>query len=606
MLFEELKSKVLSLPLSPGVYIMKNAAGEVIYVGKAKKLKNRVSQYFQDTASHNYKTRVMVSKIADFDIIVAATEFEALVLECSLIKQHKPKYNILLKDDKGYPFLRINFKDKYPTVTMVKAVAQDGANYFGPFGSRSSTQALIKTLVQTLKLPSCGKKFPCKAAERPCLNYHMNQCDGWCQNNKSQQDYYNAMLQMKHLLSGNYKLVADDIKHRMHSAADALQFELAAALRDQLNAVETLGEKQLVNATKSADTDVIGFSQLDGKICISVLHYHKGNLFDKYYLTFPEQDAPEIAVSSFIKQYYLNRGFVPKRIYLPFMIEDKQPLEDYLQQEYNRRVMFTVPRRGDNLKMVSLAIKNAEEELNRISDKDASIRTSLSLLSDLLSIPIPERIESFDISNISGTDIVGGMVVFCNGKPCKSEYKRFRLAEQEGQDDYAAMATVLMRRFTHYVQQDDGFSRLPDLLLIDGGIEHAQTALHVLKTLNINVPVFGMVKDDRHRTRALVTPEGDEIGIVTKQAVYALIGNIQEHTPNFAIGYHKTLRRKRLRYSELDGIEGVGQQRKHDLLKAFKSIRAIKEASIADLTVILPKNVARNVYQYFHNKQAGE
>ena len=606
MQFDELKSKVLTLPLSPGVYIMKNAAGEVIYVGKAKKLKNRVSQYFQDTASHNYKTRVMVSKIADFDIIVAATEFEALVLECSLIKRHKPKYNILLKDDKGYPFLRINFKDKYPTVTMVKSVAQDGANYFGPFGSRSSTQVLLKTLMQTLKLPSCEKKFPRKSADRPCLNFYMNQCEGWCQNNKSQQDYYLTMLQMKHLLSGNYKLVADDIKQRMHSAADALQFELAAALRDKLNAVETLGKKQLVNAANSADTDVIGFAQLDGKFCVSVLHYHKGNLFDKYYLTFPEQETSEIALSSFVKQYYLNRGFVPKNIYIPFAIEDKVPLEDYLQQLYNKKTKFTVPMRGDNLKMVTLASKNAEEELNRITDKDAYARSSLTMLANLLSIPTPERIESFDISNISGTDIVGGMVVFRDGKPCKSEYKRFRLAEQHDQDDYAAMTAVLTRRFTHYAQQDDGFSQLPDLLLIDGGIEHAQAALRVLKALDIDVPVFGMVKDNRHRTRALVTPEGEEIGIITKQAVYALIGNIQEHTHNFAIGYHKTLRRKRMKYSELDEIAGVGQQRKHDLLKTFKSIRAIKEASVADLSVILPKNVAHNVYQYFHNELTGE
>lgn len=606
MQFDELKSKVLSLPLLPGVYIMKNADGEVIYVGKAKKLKNRVSQYFQDTASHNYKTRVMVSKIADFDIIVAATEFEALVLECSLIKQHKPKYNILLKDDKGYPFLRINLKDKYPTVTMVKSVAKDGASYFGPFGSRSSTQVLLKTLMQTLKLPTCEKKFPCKTADRPCLNFHMNQCDGWCQNAKTQQDYYMAMLQMKHLLSGNYKLVADEIKQHMHSAADSLQFELAAALRDKLNAVETLGKKQLVNAANSADTDVIGLSQLDGKFCISVLHYQKGNLFDKYYLTFPEQETAEIALSSFVKQFYLNRGFAPKNIYLPFAIEDKVLLEEYLQQLYGRKTKFTVPRRGDNLKLVSLAVKNAEEELYRIADKDAHVRSSLTMLANLLSIPTPNRIESFDISNISGTDIVGGMVVFCDGKPCKSEYKRFRLADQKEQNDYAAMETVLTRRFNHYVQQDDGFSQLPDLLLIDGGVEHAQVALRVLRSLNINVPVFGMVKDDRHRTRALVTPEGEEIGIITKQAVYALIGNIQEHTHNFAIGYHKTLRKKRIKYSELDEIAGVGQRRKHDLLRAFKSIRAIKEASIADLSVILPNNVAHNVYKHFHNQQAGE
>ena len=606
MRLDELKDKALSLPLSPGIYIMKNAVGEVIYVGKAKKLKNRVSQYFRDTASHSPKTRIMVSKVNDFDVIVATSEFEALILECSLIKQHKPKYNILLKDDKGFPFLRINFKDAYPELTMVNRVLDDGASYFGPFGSRSLTQEIVKALRVAMKLPDCGKKFPRDiGTSRTCLNYHMNQCDGWCQKEKAVEEYQLVMQQVKLLLNGNYYKVTEEIRKQMKAAAETLNFELAANLRDRLRAIEGLGQKQLVTAATSADTDVIGYAQSETKACFTVLHFCNGNLLDKDFSLFSVPDDKYMAVSSLLKQYYLSRGFAPKVILLPFDVEDEDVLSELLFWQYGKKVRISCPQRGDKMKLISLAEKNAAEEVRRVSDQVAQINVVLEKLGSMIGTHPPKRIESFDVSNISGTDIVAGMVVFIDGKPRPSEYKKFSLKDMDGQDDYAAMSSAVKRRFRRYLAGDKGFSDLPDLLLIDGGENHARTAQSVLDELNICVPIFGMVKDDRHRTRALMTSDGRQISITTQQSVFALIGKIQEETHHFAIGYHKTLRSKRLKYSELDKISGVGPKRKEDLLKAFKSINAIRSAQIVDLEQVLPKNVARDVFKYFHNGKKG-
>lgn len=601
MRLEELKEKALSLPLSPGVYIMKNASAEVIYVGKAKKLKNRVSQYFQDTASHNAKTRIMVSKVNDFDVIVAASEFEALILECSLIKQHQPKYNILLKDDKGYPFLQIDFKMKYPEVRMVNRVMDDSASYFGPFGSRSATQELIKAIRLTMKLPDCGKKFPREVGtSRPCLNYHMNQCEGWCQTNRTPEEYQAAMLQVKELLSGNYKRVAEALRLQMQTAADSMNFELAANLRDRLRAVETLGQKQLVTAATAADTDVIGYAQNDAKACFTVLHFSNGNLLDKKFSILGASDDKEAAISSLLKQYYLNRGFAPKVILIPFEIDDNDIFAALLRQQYGKKVRIYVPQRGDNAKLIALAEKNAAEEVERVTDRDTHTSVSLEKLGEMLGIPAPERIESFDISNISGTDIVAAMTVFIDGKSHSSDYKRFKLDSMDRQDDYMAMRMAVKRRFLRYLQGDVGFTALPDLLLIDGGENHAAVALDVLNELDISLPVFGMVKDDRHRTRALVTPDGKQICITVHQSVFSLIGRIQEETHRFAIGYHKNLRSKRLKYSELDKIPGIGPKRKQELLKTFKSISAIRAARLFELERILPKDAAYAVYRHYH------
>ena len=603
MTFDELKDKALSLPYEPGVYIMRDKTDKVIYVGKAKKLKNRVSQYFQDTASHTPKTRLMVSKIDHFDVIVAASEFEALVLECSLIKRYLPKYNILLKDDKGYPYLRLNMKEDYPRITMVSKLSNDGAAYYGPYGSRGVTNDVLEALRLTLRLPDCNKQFPRDIGkDRPCLNYHMNQCDGWCQPNRSYAQYRQRIEQAKQLLSGNYKTVAEEIKQQMLAAADNLEFELAAALRDRLTAVETLGQKQLVTAGSLADTDVIGYAQTEAKACFAVLHFSGGNLLDKDYEVMAVPEDREAAVSSLVKQYYLSRGLAPKVVLLPFELEDSELFAQLLEQQFGRKTKLKVPQRGDNLRLVELAVKNALEEAQRVTTREEKVSGTLSLLGKMLAMDPPKRIESFDISNISGTDIVASMVVFQDGKPRKSDYKRFKVEGLQNQDDYASMHQVVSRRFVHYLSGDKGFDEAPDLLLIDGGVTHANTALEALSTLGLTIPIFGMVKDDRHRTRALVTPDGREIRIDNQQAVFALIGNIQEETHRFAITYHRQLRSKRLRYSELDTIAGIGPKRKQELLKTFKSLTAIGQASLTELERILPKDAAMAVYQHFRRE----
>ena len=607
MTFEELKDKALSLPYEPGVYLMQDKTGTVIYVGKAKKLKNRVSQYFQDTASHTPKTRKMVSQIDHFDTIVARSEFEALVLECSLIKRHMPKYNILLKDDKGYPYLRVDLAEDYPTMQMVSRITGDKASYFGPFGGRFVTQHVIDTLRLTLKLPGCSKQFPRDLGkERPCLNYHMNNCDGWCQLSRSQKDYHARMEQAVLILQGNYKQVAGELRAQMETAADKLQFELAASLRDRLRAVESLGEKQLVTAGTMANTDVIGYYQNETRACFAVLHYVNGSLLDKEYEILAMADDPKEAVSSLVKQFYLVRGAAPKVILTPFEMEDAELFSALLQQELGKKVLIRMPQRGDNVRLVELAQKNAREEAERITTKAERRTGTLGVLADMLHLPdTPHRMESYDISNLAGTDIVASMVVFQDGKPLKSAYKRFKVEGLTDQDDYASMHQVLLRRLTHYVQQDAGFAERPDVLLIDGGIEHARVAEDVLQTLGLSIPTYGMVKDDRHRTRALVTAAGDEIAIGAVPSVFALIGTIQEETHRFAITYQRTLRSRRMKASGLEDIPGIGEKRRQALLKKFRSVKAISQAGQAELEQVLPVPAAQAVYRHFHPQEGG-
>jgi len=603
---QQLKDRANSLPLEPGVYIMKDTSQDVIYVGKAKKLRNRVSQYFLDTASHSPKTRLMVSKVDHFDVIVTASEFEALVLECSLIKRHMPKYNILLKDDKGFPYIRLDTKPEYPTFSLAPKVLNDGAEYYGPFGSRSATQDLLDGIRLALKLPGCNKKFPRDIGKgRVCLNYHMKQCSGWCQENKTAEEYRQMFNHVRQLLNGNFKQVTNEIKHQMNEAAEHLNFELAAILRDRLKALEILNQKQLVTAGTRADKDVIGFAQTETKACFTVMHFSGGNLLDKEIEIFQSVEDPENAVSSLIKQYYSNRGYVPREILLPFTVEDAPLIVQFLEQQYGKRINLRVPQRGNNARLSALAVKNAEEEALRLTTKEDKISGSLQLLGNMLLMDPPKRIESYDISNISGTDIVASMVVYKDGKAKKSEYKHFKIHGLLEQNDYASMRQVISRRFTHFLSEDKGFETAPDLILIDGGIEHACTAVSALEALGLTFPVFGMVKDDRHRTRALVTPSGEVIHIDGNQSVFSLIGSIQEETHRFAISYHKKLRSKRLQYSTLDKIPGIGSIRKQLLIKQFKSISAISAASLFDLEQYLPKNTAAAVYSYFHKELEG-
>ena len=606
MTFDELKDKALSLPLAPGVYIMRDESNKVIYVGKAKKLKNRVSQYFQDSSAHTPKTRAMVSKIDHFDVIVAASEFEALVLECSLIKRYMPKYNILLKDDKGYPYLRLDMSEEYPKITLVNKLANDGAGYYGPFGSRGVTQNVLDTIRLTLKLPGCNKQFPRDLGkDRPCLNYHMNQCRGWCQLSRSPQEYREAMEQARLLLTGNYKQLARQLEEQMLEASEKLEFERAAELRDSRKAVELLGQKQLVTAGSLADTDVVGFAQTTAKSCFVILHFSGGNLLDKEYEILSFQDSPESAVSSLVKQYYLARGVAPKVVLLPTEMEDSGLFSDLMLQNTGRRTHFRVPQRGDNAQLVELARENARREAERVTSKEERISGTLQLLGKMLSLETaPRRLESFDISNLAGTDIVASMVVFVDGKPCKKDYKRFKVEGLQDQDDYASMGQVVTRRFAHYKNGDSGFDQGPDVLLIDGGATHAEIARSALEALGLDFPVFGMVKDDRHRTRALVTPTGQEIGLDGAPAVFALIGTIPEETHRFAITYNRELRSKRLRYSELDAITGIGPKRKEQLLRHFKSLAAIRRATEQELRQLLPADAAAAVYAHFHKEDA--
>ena len=603
MTLQELRQKAASLPLEPGVYLMRDTQGRVIYVGKAKKLRNRVSQYFQDTASHSPKTRTMVSKVHNFDVIIAGSEFEALVLECAQIKRYMPKYNILLKDDKGYPYIRLSIKDRYPTLSVANKQASDGAMYFGPFGSRGTTQKLIKAILETFRLPDCTKIFPRDIGKgRPCLNFHMNVCDGWCQKKQSEAEYQDRIRQVKQLLSGNYKQLSQSLKLQMNEAAENWNFELAAILRDRIQAIETLSKKQFVSAGSFADTDAIGYFETDSTACFAVLHFTDGELTDKEYEILSPDD-PEKAVSSLVKQYYLSRGMAPKTVLLPFNMEDQELFETLLYQEYGRKTILKVPQRGDMVRLMELARINAKEEAERISHKDERNNNTLTLLGKTLAIPTPNRIESYDISNISGTDNVAAMVVFTKGKPTKGEYKKFRVDLGDQQDDYESMHQVLTRRFGDYMAGKKGFETKPDLLLIDGGSAHATVASQVLESYGLDIPIFGMVKDDKHKTRALVTAEGGEIRIDNQQSLFSFIGTIQEETHRFAISYHRNLRSKRLQYSKLDGIPGIGPKRKQMLLKHFSSVKAIEAASLAELLHYLPKDAAHAVYQYFHQSE---
>ncbi len=605
MTFQQLREKAHSLPLEPGVYLMQDAAGTIIYVGKAKRLRNRVSQYFQDSASHSPKTRMMVSKIDTFDVIVAASEFEALVLECSLIKRHMPKYNILLKDDKGYPFVRIDLREDYPTFRLANKALDDGASYFGPFGSRFITQHLVDTLRLTFRLPGCGKQFPRDQGKgRPCLNYQMGNCEGWCQLSRTKAQYDAVIAQAVQVLRGDYQKVAQMLRAQMEAASEALAFEQAIQLRDRLQAIEALGKKQLVTARSMVDVDAVGYAQSGSHACFAVLHYVGGSLIDKDYEIIEPADNEAEALSSLVKQYYLSRRSAPKTIFLPMEMEDSELFSQLLQQELGKKVRLRVPQRGDNMRLVELAIKNAREEAERLNSREERLLGSLSLLQKMLGLEaLPRRLESYDISNIAGTDMVASMVVFRDGKPLKSAYRHFKLEGMDGQDDYGAMRQVLRRRFVHFQAGDKGFEERPDALLIDGGVTHADSVRKELADMAIHLPIFGMVKDGRHRTRALVTPDGREIGIAGVQAVFSLIGQIQEETHRFAITYHKKLRSKRMRRSELDGIANVGAKRKQARLDHFHTISRISGASYEELCQVVPKNTAQSVYDYFHQKQ---
>ena len=602
----ELLEKANSLPLAPGVYLMHAKDGTVIYVGKAKKLKNRVSQYFQAGRGHNLKTHIMVDQVDDFETIIVGSEFEALVLENALIKQHMPRYNILLKDDKGYPFVRLS-REAYPRFTMVSRVQSDGARYFGPYGGRFETRAALDAIAGALRLPACRKKFPRDIGkERPCLNYHMGRCDGFCRPEMTAEEYNRRMDMAVKILEGRTKLVTAELERDMEQAAEELRFEEAAALRDRIQAIQVLGKRQKVIAAVCADTDVWGM-YLESKCCYAVLHYQEGQLTGREAELFAASalDDPGEILSALLLQYYGGRSVLPKEICIPVAIEDQEVLEQLLAEKAGHKVALRVPQRGERAQVLAMAADNAREEAERQTTQAERADKTLELLGRMMDLEEPpEWLESYDISNTGGEDIVASMVVFHGSKPAKDRYRRFRIKELDGHpDDYKSMEEVLTRRFTHYMEKDKKFMPLPDVLLIDGGEQHAKVARRVSERFGLAIPIFGMVKDDRHRTRALVTPDGREIGIQASQAVFSLIGRIQEETHRFAITYNRQSHGKTVRGSTLDDIPGVGEARRVALLKHFKSLKAIREAALEELQAVVPRNAALAVYEHFHPRQ---
>ena len=603
---EELLEKANSLPLAPGVYLMQDKTGAIIYVGKAKKLKNRVSQYFQAGRGHNLKTHTMVGLVHDFDTIIVGSEFEALVLENALIKQHMPRYNILLKDDKGYPFVRLS-REEYPRFSVVGRVQSDGARYFGPYGGRGETGAALDAIFEAFRLPTCNRKFPRDIGkERPCLNHHMGRCDGFCRPEMTAAEYNRRMDMAVQLLEGKTRQVTGRLEEEMLAAAEDLRFEEAAALRDQIQAIKVLGKRQKVIAGICSDTDVWGL-YCASKCCFAVLHYEEGQLTGReaeLFTTSAMDDEKEI-LSALLLQYYGNRGVLPKEICIPAEIEDREVLEQLLTEKARHKVSVKVPQRGERAQVLAMAADNAREEAERQTSAQERTDRTLELLGKLMGLDAPpERMESYDISNTGGDDIVAAMVVFRGSKPDKDSYRRFRIKDLEGHpDDYRSMEEVLTRRFTRYMEQDKKFMPLPDVLLIDGGEQHAKVARRVTERFGLAIPIFGMVKDDRHRTRGLITPEGREIGIQGNQAVFALIGRIQEETHRFAITYNRQSHGKSVKGSTLDAIPGVGAARRTALLKQFKSLKAIREASLTELEQAVPRNTAKAVYDWFRGEE---
>jgi len=604
---DALRDKANDLPLAPGVYLMMDKSGKVIYVGKAKRLKNRVSQYFQDSVNHTVKTRLMVSQVDHFDTIFVSSEFEALILENSLIKRHMPHYNILLKDDKGYPFVRLS-RETYPRFSMVNRMADDGGRYFGPFGGRTETRQAIEAVCAALRLPTCSRKFPRDiGAERPCLNFHMGKCDGFCRPEMTAEEYRSRMEQAVLLLEGKSKQLLREMTAEMESEAEILHFEKAALLRDRITAIGALSKKQTVIAGLCADTDIWGLYRGQGKCCYAVLHVENGQLTGRETELFasPADESEEDTLAALTAQYYLPRAIFPHEILLPADSGDCEELSQALTARAEHRVWIHVPQRGEKAELLAMAKRNAAEETERATTNEERSSHTLELLTKMLTLPrTPERMESFDISNTGASDIVASMVVYAGTRPLKSAYRRFQIKGLEGHpDDYASMQEVLRRRLQRAADGDEKFLPLPDLFLIDGGVTHANAVLAVAREFGCSVPVFGMVKDDRHRTRALVTPEGQEIGIAANPAVFSLIGRIQEETHRFAVTYHHQRHGKGALRSELDEIPGIGPARREALRRAFGSVKAVRGADREALCAAVPKDAADAVYRHFHKQE---
>ncbi len=604
----ELRKKAMALPLLPGVYIMHAADGEIIYIGKAKALKNRVSQYFGSQNNHPEKVRRMVDNVDRFEYIITDSEFEALILECSLIKQHSPKYNILLKDDKGYSYIRVGSGD-WGKLSYVLQKSDDGATYIGPYKSSYYVKSAVEEANKIFMLPTCSRQFPRDFRKgRPCLNYHIKQCMAPCTGRVKVSDYQESLRQALDFLKGGSSNSIKQLTAQMEEAAENLEFERAARIRDKIAAVKKMGDKQKVVANKVLDEDVIASFSNDGKTCFQVFRFEGGRLFDRESFIFDSGDS-ESETEEFIISYYTLRGDVPKNVAVDNAFEGMEDAARWLGQKRGSKVNLTAPQRGEQAQLVAMCRSNAAEALAQ--QKGATVREFgvLEELRETLGLSsLPEYIECYDISNLAGTENVAGMVVYKNGKPLKSAYKKFKIKGFEGQDDYASMAEVLTRRFEEFFnaeKADEGFGKLPDLILLDGGKGQVAAVRAVFDRMGVSVPLFGLVKDDRHRTRA-VTGEGGEIAISSKRALFTFLSKMQDEVHRFAIGYHHARRSKSTFRSSLTSIEGVGEVRAKALLKFFRTIDNISKADLEELESApkMTKDTARAVYRYFHPEEA--
>ena len=608
---EELKK----LPGKPGVYIMHGENDEIIYVGKAVSLKNRVRQYFQSSRNKGAKIEQMVTHITRFEYIVTDSELEALVLECNLIKEHRPKYNTMLKDDKTYPFIKVTVNEPYPRVLFSRTMKKDKAKYFGPYTSSTAVKDVIELVRKIYMVRSCNRNLPRDCGkDRPCLYYHMKQCTAPCQGNVSEEAYKQNIGQVLHFLNGNYKETIDQLTEKMMAASEEMRFEDAAGYRDLINSIRRIGERQKITTYGEEDRDIIAVAMDESEdlreqdAVVQVFFMRGGRLIgrDHFFLRVARGDTKAQVLSSFLKQFYAGTPFIPAEIMMQTEIEDGEIIEDWLTARRKQRVHIRVPKKGTKEKLVELAKENAwmvlSKDRERIKREEGRTIGAVKEIEDWLGLKDIVRMEAYDISNISGFESVGSMVVYEKGKPKRSDYRKFKIKWVQGPNDYASMEEVLTRRFTHESKGEyDSFSILPDLILMDGGRGQVNIARKVLGELGIDIPVCGMVKDDNHRTRGGYF-NNVEIPIDTSGEGFHLVTRIQDEAHRFAIEYHRSLRSKEQVHSVLDDIPGIGETRRKALMRRFRSVENIRDASVEELSQTESMNVqsAEAVYQFFH------
>lgn len=616
---EELKK----LPARPGVYIMHDADDTIIYVGKAISLKNRVRQYFQGSRNLGIRKEQMVEQIARFEYIVTDSELEALVLECNLIKEHTPKYNILLKDDKTYPFIKVTVGEDYPRIQIVRRVKKDKSRYYGPYSSAMAVKDVVELTTKLYRLRTCSRNLPRDIGkERPCLYHQIHQCDAPCQGYISKEEYKKKVDELLDFLNGNHKEILKELEEKMLAASQEMNFEDAAQYRDLIQSVKRIGERQKITDQHGEDKDVVAVAQ-DGEDAVAQVFFIRGGKLigrDHFYLKVAKEDPRAQIVSSFLKQFYAGTPFIPKEIMIQEEIEDREVISQWLEKRKGRKVQIRIPKKGTKEKLVELAQRNAELVLNqdkeRIKREEGRTIGASKEIAGMLGLPKMERIEAYDISNISGFQSVGSMIVYEKGRPKRSDYRKFRIKSVQGPNDYASMEEVLTRRFVHGLDEQEArrkenldeefgsFTRFPDLIMMDGGRGQVNIALEVLGKLNLQIPVCGMVKDDKHRTRGLYY-NNKEIPIDRNSEGFKLITRIQDEAHRFAIEFHRSLRSKGQVHSILDDIPGIGPARRKALMKQFPGPDKIKEASVEELKAVPSMNerAAEAVYGFFHKEQ---